>query len=427
MGRALLETLPASESLVRLGVAALAGLAVGIEREWSGHASGPGARFAGVRTFFLLGLVGGVSGWLTAQGTATLAAVLIAGSVALVTAAYVIASRRPQADTDGTTEVAAIAVLALGALSGLGEIRIAAGAAAVAVVALREKGRIHEFVRSLDEWELRGALHFAVLALVILPLLPPGPFGPFGGIRPRALWVLVLIFSGLNYIGFVARRVVGETRGYGVAGLLGGLVSSTAVTLVFSRESRLKPKLARSLGLGIVAACAVMLGRVTVVATVLDPVVGGALAVRLLPAYAVGLGLLLWILRGEPGTRREAADRMSDTNNPLRLLSAIRMAILFQVSLMAVDFVRERAGDPGILGLAALLGFTDMDALTVSMARLGAPAAAIASKAIVVGILSNTVLKLGLALGVGTGALRWVTVLGLAAMGAAAGLGLWFS
>ncbi|HET9294430.1 MAG TPA: MgtC/SapB family protein [Gemmatimonadales bacterium] len=422
-----LETLPASESLVRLGVAALAGLAVGIEREWSGHATGPGARFAGVRTFFLLGLVGGVSGWLTAQGTATLAAVLIAGSVALVTAAYVIASRGPQGDTDGTTEVAAIAVLALGALSGLGEIRIAAGAAAVAVVALREKGRIHEFVQSLQEWELRGALHFAVLALVILPLLPPGPYGPFGGIRPRTLWVLVLIFSGLNYIGFVARRVVGETRGYGVAGLLGGLVSSTAVTLVFSRESRLKPKLARSLGLGIVAACAVLLGRVTVVATVLDPVVGGALAVRLLPAYAVGLGLLLWILRGEPGTRRETADRMSDTNNPLRLFSAIRMAILFQVSLMAVDFARERAGDPGILGLAALLGFTDMDALTVAMARLGASAASIASKAIVIGIISNTVLKLGLALGLGTGPLRRVTALGLVAMGAAAGLGLWLS
>lgn len=427
MGGALIETLPASESLVRLGVAALAGLAVGIEREWSGHASGPGARFAGVRTFFLLGLVGGVSGWLTAQGTTTLAAVLIAGSVALVTAAYVIASRRPQGDADGTTEVAAIAVLALGALSGLGEIRIAAGAAALAVVALREKGRIHEFVQSLEEWELRGALHFAVLALVILPLLPLGPYGPFGGIRPRALWVLVLIFSGLNYIGFVARRVIGETRGYGVAGLLGGLVSSTAVTLVFSRESRLKPKLARSLGLGIVAACAVLLGRVTVVATVLDPVVGGALAVRLLPAYAVGLGLLLWILRGEPGTRREAPDRMSDANNPLRLFSAIRMAILFQVSLMAVDFVRERAGDPGILSLAALLGFTDMDALTVSMARLGAPAAAIASKAIVIGILSNTVLKLGLALGVGTGALRRVTVLGLVALGAATGIGLWLS
>jgi len=421
-----LDTLPASESLVRLGVAALAGLAVGIEREWSGHASGPGARFAGVRTFFLLGLVGGVSGWLTSQGIAGLAAVLIAGAVALVTAAYVVVSRRPPGDTDGTTEVAAIAVLALGALSGLGEVRIASGAAAVAVLALREKGRIHEFVRRLDEWELRGALHFAVLALVVLPLLPPGPYGPLGGFRPRALWVLVLIFSGINYIGFVARRAVGETRGYGVAGLLGGLVSSTAVALAFSRESRLKPKVARGLGLGIVAACAVMLGRVTVVATALDPAVGGALAIRLLPAYAVGLGLLLWILRGDHG-RREAPDRMPDPTNPLRLFAAMRLAVLFQISLMAVAFVRERAGDPGILGLAALLGLTDMDALTVSMARLGASAASIASKAIVIGIISNTVLKLGLALGLGTGPLRRVTALGLVAMGAAAGLGLWLS
>jgi uncharacterized membrane protein (DUF4010 family) len=427
VGRGLLETLPASESLVRLGVAALTGLAVGIEREWSGHASGPGARFAGVRTFLLLGLVGGVSGWLAAQGTIALAAVLIAGAVALVTAAYVVVARRPPGDTDGTTEVAAIAVLALGAVSGLGDIRIAAGAAAVAVLALREKGRIHEFVRRLDEWELRGALQFAVLALVVLPLLPPGPYGPFGGIRPRALWILVLIFSGINYIGFIARRAVGETRGYGVAGMMGGLVSSTAVTLVFSRESRHKPKLSRGLGMGIVAACAVMLGRVTVVATVLDPVVGGAVAIRLLPAYAVGLGLLLWILRGDPGARREAPDQMAEAANPLRLLAAIRLAVLFQASLMAVAWVRESAGDPGILGLAAILGLTDMDALTVSMARLGAPAASIASKAIVIGILSNTVLKVALALGLGTGPLRRVASLGLLAIGVAAGLGLWLA
>jgi uncharacterized membrane protein (DUF4010 family) len=423
----MLETLPASESVARLGVAALTGLAVGIEREWSGHASGPGARFAGVRTFFLLGLIGGISGWLTAQGTIGLAAVLIGGAVALATAAYVMVARRPSGDTDGTTEVAAIAVLALGALSGLGEIRIAAGAAAVAVLALREKGRIHEFVRRLDDWELRGALQFAVLALVVLPLLPAGPYGPFGGIRPRALWVLVLVFSGLNYLGFVARRAVGESRGYGMAGVLGGLVSSTAVTLVFSRESRHKPKVSRGLGMGIVAACAVMLARVTVVATALDPTVGGALALRLLPAYAVALGLMLWILRDNQGHRHEEPGQMPDPANPLRILAAIRLAVLFQVSLMAVSFVRERAGDPGIRGLAALLGLTDMDALTVSMARLGASAATIASEAIVIGILSNTVLKLALALVLGTAPLRRVVLVGLPAIGVAAGLGLWLS
>ena len=409
-----------------LAVAALVGLTVGIEREWSGHATGPGARFAGARTFFLLGGLGGLAGLLMLAGGTPLAAVLLAGGALLVSTAYVIASRREPVDPDGTTEVAALVVLALGTLAGLGHLRLASAAAVVVVTALSEKSRIHGFVQRLDAWELRGALQFAVLALVVLPLLPAGPYGPLGGIRPQALWVLVLVFSGLNFLGFIARRAVGMTRGYGFAGMVGGLVSSTAVTLTFARQSRAEPAASTGLAAGVLAACTVLLVRVEAVTLVLNPATALALAPYLVLPFAVGALLTGRVLRKPPAEAELARAPFPAPESPLRLWSAIRLAVLFQGSLMAVDWVRARFGDPGILPLAGLLGLTDMDALTVSMTRLrpAAEMAAIGAQAIGVGLLSNTVLKLGLAVGLGGREFRRSAGAGLALLGAATLVGL---
>nr|MCU0618141.1 DUF4010 domain-containing protein [Gemmatimonadaceae bacterium] len=250
-----------------LAVAALGGLAVGVEREWSGHTRGPDARFAGVRTFSLLGGLGGVAGHLLGLGERAIAVTLLAAAGALVVTAFVVAMRRPGVTADSTTEVAALVVLALGVLAGLGERELAGGGAALVVFALAEKSRVQRWLALVDEGELRAALQFAVLALVILPLLPGGAYGPYGAFRPRELWVVVLLFSGLNFLGYIARRVVGVERGYSVTGLLGGLVSSTAVTLHFSRQSRVEPQHAAALGVGVVAACTVLVPRVMLVAS----------------------------------------------------------------------------------------------------------------------------------------------------------------
>ena len=148
--------------------------------------------------------------------TCSLAAVLVGGSAALAVAAM--CGLTQTADRDGTTEAAALLVLGTGSLSGLGYETLAAGVAAVAVLALAEKSRIREFIGRIGETGSGAALHFAVLAVVILPLLPTGPFGPGDAIRPRELWTVVLIFSGVNFIGYLARRAVGAERGYGIAG-----------------------------------------------------------------------------------------------------------------------------------------------------------------------------------------------------------------
>jgi uncharacterized membrane protein (DUF4010 family) len=417
--------MPGLDVAGRLALAGLSGLAIGVEREWSGHASGPHARFAGVRTFLLLGLVGGMAGWLTANDSALLGVVLLGGAALLAVLAYVVASRQT-GDRDGTTEAAALLVLATGSLCGLGYGSVGSGVAAVAVLALAEKSRIQRLIAKIGEHELRAALHFAVLAVVVLPLLPPGPFGPYDSIRPRELWTIVLIFSGLNFLGYLARRAVGAGRGYAVTGLLGGLVSSTAVTLSFSRESRSAPQYASGLALGVVAACSVLLARVLAVTLVLSPPVAERLVPYVVLPGVVGGGFVAYAL-----TRRHPAPSGEGPldRNPLRLGSAVQMVLAFQLVLLAVPAAERLWGPAGVLGSAAVLGLTDMDALTYSMSRLGATVdlAPLAARAIAIGILSNTLLKLALVLVLGSAALRRTAAVGLSGLAAAiaAGLLIW--
>jgi uncharacterized membrane protein (DUF4010 family) len=407
-----------------LGVAALAGLAVGIERQWSGHASGPNARFAGVRTFLLLGLLGGLAGWFTRGGLGALGVLLLAAGATLTVVAYVVATRREGADPDGTTEVAALMVLGLGAAAGLGFPLLTSAAISVTVLVLVEKGRIHELIGRIGEKELKAALQFAVLALVILPVLPEGPYGPFDSIRPRTLWTVVLLFSALNFVGYGARRALGEGRGYGITGLLGGLLSSTAVTLSFSRQSREEPGMGGALASGVLGACTMLLPRVLLITAILNPPVALALLPYLVPPLIVGGGFVLYTLLrpASPGERAGTHQAPS----PLGLWSAIKMAIAFQAVLLAIPLVHELWSAPGVLASAAVLGLTDVDALTYTMARLAAAPDSIAlgAQAIAVGILSNTFLKLGLAATLGGKGFRRQAAIGLASLAAASGLGL---
>jgi uncharacterized membrane protein (DUF4010 family) len=408
----------------RLAVAGLAGLAVGIEREWSGHATGPAARFAGVRTFLLLGLLGGLAGWLIGGGLMLPGALLLASGSLLTVAAYVMAARRGGTGVDGTTEVAALMVLALGAISTLGFPLVTSAVASVMVLALVEKTRIHSAIERLGEPELKAAFQFAVLAVVILPLLPAGPFGPYDSIRPRAIWMVVLLFSGLNFAGYLISRWLGTSRGYGLTGLLGGLVSSTAVTFQFARKSRDATTIGRALALGVVGACTVLVLRVEILAAALQPEVAVALIRYLVPVLLAGAAVLvvLYLRRG----RKAERDTAEPARNPLGLWNAIRMALAFQLVLVLVAVVRQQWGAKGVLTSAALLGFADVDALTYSMTRLGgAESATLGAKAIAIGILSNTVLKLVFVLFMGGGEFRKIAGLGLLALGAASGVGLW--
>jgi uncharacterized membrane protein (DUF4010 family) len=352
--------------------------------------------------------------------------VLVAAAAALTVAAYALVARRGDHEAvDGTTEAAAIVVLALGVLAGLASLRLAAGAGAVMVLALREKGTIHGFVRRIGEVELRAALQFAVLALVLLPILPKGPYGPLGGIRPRELWIVVLLVSGLNFAGYLARRAVGATHGTTLAGMLGGIVSSTAVSLSFARQSRDRPTESGSLALGVLGACTMLIPRLFVLTLALRPGLSLALMPFLLPPLLVGgTQLAMGLIRA-----RQPNDGLTppEGRSPLRLGSAILLALGFQAVLMVMTLVRDRLGAPGVLASAAFLGLTDMDALTLAMSRLAAEEdmVRLAAAAMAIGVLANSLLKSAVVIALGAGDFRRRAGLGLGSLVVASLVGLW--
>jgi uncharacterized membrane protein (DUF4010 family) len=413
------------ETAFRLCIAGLTGLAVGVEREWSGHAAGPNPRFAGVRTFFLLGLLGGLSGWLLQAADPIVAGALLLGAAGFVVAAYLMAARRGGEAIEGTTEAAALLVLGIGVLAGMGNLRIASGAAAVVVIVLREKSNIHGFLRRIGEEELRAGVQFAVLALVVLPLLPEGPIGPFGGIKPRGLWTVVLIFTGLNFAGYMARRILGDSRGYPTMGALGGLVSSTAVALTFSRRSRQERGSSESLAVGTLAACTVLVPRVLAVILVLNADLFPAAAVGLGPVLLAGVVMVVLQLRHRVPKLDHTPE--SESKSPLQLWSAIRMAVAFQLVITLLDFLTQRFGEVGALATAAILGMTDMDALTFGMSRLAETDALVvtAARAVVLGMSVNSVFKASLAMVLGSPEFRRTAVPRLLLLAVAGGAGFW--
>jgi uncharacterized membrane protein (DUF4010 family) len=404
---------PAYTDVAGILVAALGGAGVGIERQRSGHAVGPEARLGGVRTFTLLGGTAGLAGYAMKTGFEGLGTVLAAAALALIVAAYAAASRR---DIDATTEVAGLVVVAAGVVSGTGQLGLAAGIIAITVLLLAEKSRLHAWVARLDEPTLLAATRFGVMSVVVLPLLPPGPYGPPPGIRPRELWLLVLLFSGLSFTGFLGRRIVGRAA-YPLAGLLGGLVSSTSVTLAFARLSRADPRQGDALAAGAVAASTVLFVRVAIAMAVLNRSLLAAIGRSLALPFVIGLIGVAVIARRAP----VAAEDQSHLMNPLQLRAALEMAALFQIVLYGVHFARQWLGDAGVLWTGFVLGLTDVDALTISMSRSAATGTSveIAARAIVLGILANTLLKAAIALVVGEGRFVPRAALPLAALSVA--------
>jgi uncharacterized membrane protein (DUF4010 family) len=369
----------------------------------------------------MLGGLAGLAGWMWSTNLQLLSGVLLAGAVGLVVVAYVAISRR---QVDGTTESAALVVLAAGTIAGIGQLKLASGVIAVTALLLVEKSGLHALIRRLDDAGLRAGFRFAVMAIVILPLLPPGPYGPFGGIRPRQLWILVLFFSGLSFAGYVARLAVGNSQGYLLAGLLGGLISSTNVTLSFAKVSRRESESAEPLALGVVAACAVMCVRMLAASAVLNERVASALVPYLAVPFVVT------VLTVAIGARRDRSKPGSAAppSNPLQFISALEMAGLFQLVLFVVNLARTTFGQSGVLFSAGVLGLTDVDALVIAMTRgaIANESVSLAALAIAIGAFTNTLLKLTLGLAIGRGRFRVVVGAGLTTMALAfAGSILW--
>jgi uncharacterized membrane protein (DUF4010 family) len=393
------------ELILRFGIALLIGVLIGLEREYA-RVEDEVKAFAGIRTFPLIALLGCCAALITdLTGVWAFCAVMLLIGL-LVAITYGIDAS--QGRVGMTSEVAAIVVFVCGALCYWDYLELAAALAVVTFGFLTLKPQLHRLAERISREDLYATLKFAVVSLIILPILPNQIYGPppFDAFNPYKTWLMVVFISGISFLGYVLIKVVGSRRGIGLTGLLGGLVSSTAVTLSFSERSQDHPHLARPFVQAIVLAWTVMFGRVIVEIAVLNQALLSLVWIPLAAAMAAGLafcGLYYFAQR----TTEESDVQLS---NPFELSTAIKFGILYAVVLLVAKVAQYYFQDAGVYAASAVAGLTDVDAITLSMAELagaqGGVALPTAAGAVVLAVISNTIVKGGIALSVGSKTLR---------------------
>ena len=371
------------------------GLLMGLERERN-----PTAR-AGLRTFALIAVLGTVCGVLSqTQGAPwmTVAGFLLVG--AMIVAAYfetALASPREIKEEPGTTTSAALVLcFALGVMVAYGFDRLAVMLSIAATVLLYLKPELKGLAQHLERRDLVSILQFAVVSFIILPILPDRAFGPYSALNVRQIWLMVVLISGVSLAGYVALRIVGRRYGAPLLGLFGGLVSSTATTLVYARHGRSAPALRDLSATVIVLANLVVLVRLAVLTAVVSP----TLLMGLLPvlgcAFLPGAATVAYRLRK---LQRQDEPPMPSISNPTELRTALVFALVYAVVLLVAAWLHDKAGAAGLYAVSLISGLTDVDAITLSALRLfglGDLVAPQAVTAIGLAFLANIGFKLGL-------------------------------
>lgn len=413
--------------LVRqFGTALLLGALVGIDREKRKEQGE--SNFGGIRTFMLIALSGATAAQVGRLFQTPAVFVVTLGGVGLaLVAAHAAEYRRPNTSGLGlTSEIAALVVFLLGGLCVLGQLELAVALGVGTSVVLTFKQPIHDLVRKVGTTDLYAALKLLVATFIVLPLLPRHPVDPWGALNPHTLWLLVILISTLSLVGYVATRWLGATRGLVLTGITGGLVSSTAVTLALARRSRETP--AGPVGplvAGILVAWGIMVLRLAVLLAVAGPELarrlGPALAGVALVTAGVAWGCLRSARRSGPAVSEGVALAL---RNPFSLLEAAKFAALFAGVLLLVKLTGQHTGTGGLYVVAALAGLPDVDAISLSMANWVRSGGAVdlAARAVLLAVMSNTVLKTVLVLVLGSAALRWTLLLGAGAVLASAGV-----
>jgi uncharacterized membrane protein (DUF4010 family) len=385
-------------------MALLMGLLIGLEREHSQRADEP--LFAGVRTFPVIVLCGYLSGLLTVAGFTWVLPVALAGTCAIVVAAYV--SAADAGHKGATTEFVAVLAFIFGALTALGFMIPAATFAVVTTLLLSIKAPLHHLAERIREEELYAILKFGIVSVIVLPLLPNRAYGPFQVLNPRVIWWMVVLISAVSMIGYVLMRLLGARQGVAVTGALGGLASSTAVTFGLSQKAReAADTLAKYFALGIVIASTIMFLRQLLLIFVIAPSLGHALILPVALPVVIGTsaGIYLW---RQKGPEQEAALQVK---NPMELWSAIKFGLLFAVVLFVSRAAYQYFGASGVYVAGGLSGLADVDAFTISAAGLaqqGVLGHGTAGASILLAGAMNTLAKGGIAAVLGGRALRRV-------------------
>ena len=409
----------------RLGMALAVGLLLGLERGWHERGEAEGDRIAGIRTFALTGVLGGVAAWLAGfTGPLVLAAAFLALAT-LVIAAYVMGLRR-SSDLGLTTEIALLLTFALGAASVRGDAAPTAAVAVVAALLLSMKARLHDWVSRIRAIELDSLLKLALISIVVLPVLPDQGYGPGGTLNPHQIWWAVVIVAGMSFLGYGAIRLGGTDRGILLTGLFGGLASSTSTTLALARLLKERPEAAPIGAAGIVTAGCVSFLRVLALAAIFQPPLVPVLAWPMVAMALVGLASAIGcrLAAQNDGT---GGGEVAGIGNPLNLGTAVVFGGVLAAVSLGVFYLERWLGVRGVYAGAAVAGLTDVDALTISVSKLVGEdfALATAATAIVLAVAVNTVVKTAITMIVGHRRLALLVLPINAAIIAAGAAALW--
>ncbi|HMN52459.1 MAG TPA: DUF4010 domain-containing protein [Xanthobacteraceae bacterium] len=383
----------------RVIVAALVGLLVGIERGWRERKAHGGSRTAGIRTFTLIGLLGGVAGLIARALEDKIAGAVFAGVAFAVFAALFAWFRMRENIADKsfgfTTVAAALATFALGIYALLGNQNIAAAAGVAVMVILVAREQLHGILEKVTWPELRAATILLAMTFLALPFIPDRSFGPYGGINPREVWLLAVVLAAVSFLGYVAVKVFGRREGTLVSSAAGGLVSSTAVTLAASRVAATDKSGLRFHAASVAIATAISMSKTLLLVYALNRAVGVLIAAPLAAGAvtALLLGLLLALRRSQKWSKESFGLRNPFSLRETLILAALIAGVTFAVEMFSVWF-----GAAGGLVTALLSGLVDADAASVSLARssAGSLGPAAAALGIVLAVIANNVFKLAI-------------------------------
>ncbi|EOW6614424.1 MgtC/SapB family protein [Vibrio fluvialis] len=404
-----LNEIVSGQSVVwNLLVALLLGAIVGTQRGWVARNNVEGSRVAGIRTFSLVGLYGGLSAILAAHYSPLLLGFALLALVVLASIAFVLKQRKSQ-DISITGVVSLLVTFVLGSLAVSGEPVLAAAAAVITAVVLDNKKELHEALQKLQEYELDAALRLMLISVVMLPLLPNQSYGPWQALNPYEIWWMVVLIASISFLGYFAIKIGGAKRGVLFTSVFAGFSSSTALTLQFSNLSRDQPTISPLLASGILLCCGTMFPRLLIVAslinTELTPILWPVIVVMM-----IGLYIPAWFIwRSTDVDFNE--DQSANHKNPLALQSALWFGVILAIIMLLAHALSDWFGQAGTLALSAVSGITDVDAITLALGRQSTHSldAYTAAMGIIIAASVNTLVKMGMVISIGERSL-WVRV-----------------
>jgi uncharacterized membrane protein (DUF4010 family) len=382
--------------LLPLLVALALGMLIGLQRGWHERDTPAGGRIAGIRTFGLLALSGALAGMLTTPLGSGIAIAMGLAVTLLLGLAHWLDSNNDH-DYGITTIVAGVVTYLTGLLTMLGDLSLAVAVAVITTIVLHFKQTLHQAMGHLSDSEMRGILQLALISVVLLPVLPNQSYGPWGALNPYEIWLMVVLIAGISLAAYFAMRLTGPNKGVLITSVLGGLASSTALTLSLARMNARVP-MPHLLSCGILLASAIMYPRILLEVAVINPAL---LPTLLPPMLAMTLGCVLGaFLLWRKSESSAAINTGKLATQPFQLIPALKFGVLLVGILLIAHGIQEHMGEQGLWLVSIVAGLTDVDAITLTLARMAQDS--IGTDTAVTGItlaaITNTLVKGGLAL-----------------------------